>query len=206
MFQHFKNIDTAFRHVRLISFLVIGVCGLVCCFTVWKSYQSVDNYKEHIYILASGKALEAVAAGRKDNVPVEARDHIKTFHEDFFTMDPDEKVIRANMTRALYLADESARRQYDNLREQGYYASLISGNISQQVTVDSIRLDMDTYPYAFRCFAHEQLIRSTSVTLRILVTQGELRNVGRSDNNPHGFLISRWEILENRDEGVKDGK
>jgi hypothetical protein len=26
-----------------------------------------------------------------------------------------------------------------------------------------------------------------------------LRNTGRSDNNPHGFLIEKWTILDNSD-------
>ncbi|TWI97593.1 conjugative transposon TraK protein [Mucilaginibacter frigoritolerans] len=204
MFQQFKNIDSAFRHIKLFSYLLITACIAITCFAIYESYRSSENYKAHIYILANGKALEAIAADRKDNIPVEARDQIKMFHEYFFTLDPDDKEIQANLTKALYLADESAKRQYDNLRESGYYANLISGNISQQITVDSIQLDMNTYPYAFKCYATEKLIRSTSTTTRSLVTQGCLRNVSRSDNNPHGFLIEKWETLENRDEQVKN--
>jgi len=204
MFNHFKNIDTAFRHIKLFSYIITIACVSISCFAIYKSYQSSDNYKNHIYILANGKALEAIASDRKQNIPVEARDHIKTFHEDFFTLDPDDKSIQANITKALYLADESAKRQYDDLRESGYYANIISGNISQQITVDSIRFNMDSYPYAFKCFATEKLIRTTSTTSRSLVTQGYLRNVSRSDNNPHGFLIERWETLENKDEQVKN--
>ena len=47
------------------------------------------------------KALEAIAADRKDNIPVEARDNIKMFHQDFFTLDPDDKVIQANVDQKL---------------------------------------------------------------------------------------------------------
>jgi conjugative transposon TraK protein len=204
MFQQFKNIDTAFKHIKLFSYLLIFACTAISCFTVWKSYQSVDNYRQHIYILANGKVLEAIAGDRKQNIPVEARDHIKTFLIDFFTLDPDDKEIQATITRALYLADASAKTQYDNLRESGYYANIISGNISQQVNVDSIQLNMNVYPYYFKCFATEKLIRSTSTTTRDLITQGYLRNISRSDNNPHGFLIERWETLENKDEGIKN--
>jgi conjugative transposon TraK protein len=204
MFQHFKNIDTAFRHVRLFSFLFLAGCVVVACYAVYRSYESSDNYKQHIYILANGKALEAIASDRRANIPVEARDHIRVFHEDFFTLDPDDQVIRANVTKALYLADGSAKTAYDNLKESGYYSNLISGNISQRIVVDSIRLDMRDYPYGFVCFATEKLVRSTSVTSRSLVTRGYLRNVSRSDNNPHGFLIERWETVENKDVEVKN--
>jgi conjugative transposon TraK protein len=203
MFTHLKNIETAFRHIKLFSYLLIAGCVVISCFALYKSYEAADNAGKHIYILANGKALEAFAADRRDNIPVEAKDHIKTFHHYFFTLDPDEKVIASNIGKALYLADESAKNQYNDLKEKSYYNNLISGNISQQVNIDSVYLDINQYPYYFKCFATEKLIRSTSAVNRSLVTQGYLRNVARSDNNPHGFLILHWETLANRDTTIQ---
>lgn len=199
MFQQLKNIDTAFKHIKAFSILMILLCFFISGFSLVKSYQAVQSAQNRIYILANGKALEAFSASRKDNVQVEAKDHVKTFHHYFFSLDPDDKVIQTNVSKALYLADESAKAQYDNLRENGYYSNLISANISQEVNVDSVELDINQYPYYFRCFASQKLIRSTSTTSRNLITEGFLRNVSRSDNNPHGFLIERWKTVSNRD-------
>jgi conjugative transposon TraK protein len=199
MFTHLKNIETAFQHIKRFSYLVIICCTLICGFTLYKCFEFSTSASKHIYILANGKALEAFAADRKDNIPVEARDHIRMFHHDFFTLDPDEKVIESNIGKALYLADESARNQYNDLKEKSYYNNLISGNISQQIEVDSVQLDMNQYPYYFKCYAIQKLTRSTSTVSKLLITQGYLRNVSRSDNNPHGFLIENWETLANRD-------
>lgn len=199
MFKQMKNIDTAFRHVRGFTLLVVAGSILLCGFTLYKSYELVGSVQSKIYILANGKALEAYAAERKDNIPVEAKDHIRTFHQYFFTLDPDEKVIQSNITKALYLADASAKRAYDNLKEAGYYTDVISGNISQRIKIDSIQVDVNLYPFYFRCYGTQQMIRTTSTVSRILVTDGYLRNVSRSDNNPHGFLIERWKVIENQD-------
>jgi len=199
MFQQLKNIDTAFKHLRAFCIILILACVLICAYTVFKSYQFVANSQQHIYILANGKALEAFSAERKDNIPVEARDHVRMFHDYFFNLDPDEKVITAHITKALYLADNSAEKMYNDLKERDYYGDLISGNISQQITIDSIRVDVNQYPYYFRCYAKEKMTRSTSIVTRSLVTEGYLRNVARSDNNPHGFLIEKWNTLENKD-------
>lgn len=199
MFRQLKNIDTAFQHIRAFSLVLIVACAFTVCFTVYKSHQLVARAAERIYILSNSKALEAWSAERKDNIPVEARDHVKMFHHYFFTLDPDDKVIQANITKALYLADASARMQYDNLKESRYYGNVISGNISQEVMVDSVRIDTDVYPYYFRCHARQRLIRTTSIVTRSLVTEGYIRNVSRSDNNPHGFLIEKWNTLENKD-------
>lgn len=199
MFQQLKNIDTAFRHIRLFSLVLIAACGFICCYTVYKSFQLITQTQERIYILSNAKALEAYSAERKDNIPVEARDHVKMFHHYFFTLDPDDKMIQANITKALYLADVSAKRQYDNLKENRYYSNIISGNISQGIEVDSIQLNLDGYPYYFRYYSKQRIIRATSIVMRSLITEGYLRNVARSDNNAHGFLIERWNTLENKD-------
>jgi conjugative transposon TraK protein len=199
MFTKAKNIDTAFQHIRLFSLFFLGSCAVITCLVNLNALKLVRQSEARIYILANGKILEAFSGDRKDNLPVEARDHITMFHHYFFTLDPDEKVITSNLTKSLYLADGSAKKQYDNLRENGYYRNIISGNISQQLETDSISLNMTDYPYFFHYSAKEKLIRLTTIVTRTLVTEGYLRNVARSDNNSHGFLIERWAILENKD-------
>lgn len=206
MFTKMKNIDTAFKYVRGFTMLVIICCAVICCCTLSRSFQTVSRMEDKIYILAAGKALEAYASDRKDNVPVEARDHIKTFHQFFFTLDPDDKVIKTNVTKALYLADESAKRIYDDLKENGFYSGIISGNISQTILIDSVTVDIRDYPYRFKCFSRQNIIRTTSILKRSLITEGSLRNVSRSDNNPHGFLIERFNTIENRDLTVENRK
>lgn len=199
MFTRTKNIDTAFRHIRLFSILFLMACVIVCIVVSINSYKLASASGQRIYILANGKALEAFSADRKDNIPVEAKDHVKMFHHYFFTMDPDDKVIQSNITKALYLADRSAKQQYDDLKENGYYTSLISGNISQEIEADSISIDINVFPYYFRYKGMQRIIRPTSIVTRSLVTEGYLRNVSRSDNNSHGFLIERWRTMENAD-------
>lgn len=199
-----KNIDRAFRYVRGFSIALVMACTVISCYALYKSFSLVTAMQSKIYILANGKALEASAGERRDNIPVEARDHIKSFHLYFFTLDPDDKVIQSNIKKALYLADGSAKKQYDNLKEGGYYMNIIAANISQTIVIDSIQLDLNQSPFYFKCYASEQLVRSTSTVTRSLITEGWLRNVSRSDNNPHGFLIERWETLVNKDIKVQN--
>src|ERR1700676_4795528 len=175
MFTKAKNIDTAFQHIRGFSLFFLTGCMLITGLSIFKSLAMVSEAQAHIYILANGKVLEAFAADRKDNLPVEARDHIAMFHHYFFTLDPDEKVINGNIGKALYLADASAKKQYDNLKESGYYRNLISANISQQLEIDSIQVNINTNPFYFRCFAKEKITRTTSLLTRNLITEGYIR-------------------------------
>lgn len=204
MFSKMKNIDTAFRSIRIFSLACITGCIGLSVFIAYRSHELVRRMQEKIYVLAGGKVLEAYAADRKDNIPVEARDHVKMFHHYFFTLDPDDKVIQEGIGRAMYLADASAKRQYDNLRENGYYTGLISGNISQEIAPDTILINTNGYPYYFRYSGRQRIIRPSTIITRSLVTEGYLRSVSRSDNNPHGFLIEKWRTLENKDLSVQN--
>ena len=85
------------------------------------------------------------------------------------------------------------------MQEKGYFNRMIAGNISQTLTVDSIRGNFDSYPYRMKAYCRQHIIRSSSVTERSLVTTCRLRNVTRSDNNPQGFIIEGFEITENKD-------
>lgn len=199
MFKPTQNIDTAFRALRGIMMLVVAGCLLISLYALYQNVQLAARVQDRVYVLAGGKAVEVFASSRKENVVVEARDHVSMFHTYFFSLDPDEKAIAANVRKAFYMADGSAKKQYDDLVETGYIAGIISGNISQQIIVDSVVVNTSAEPYRFRCYATVKIIRPTSAVTRNLVTQGVLRNISRSDHNPHGFLIEKWETLENRD-------
>lgn len=204
MFKKAQHIDSAFRHIRLFSLLFLAGCTCVCIVVSYKSYSIATTAQERIFILANGKALEAYSADRRDNIPVEARDHVKMFHHYFFTLDPDDKVIKANITKALYLSDGSAKEQYDNLKENGYYSNLISGNISQEIEADSVVISTDSYPYYFRYYGKQLIIRPSTLVKRSIITEGYLRNVSRSDHNSHGLLIERWRTIENKDVSIEN--
>jgi conjugative transposon TraK protein len=196
MFKQLKNIDSAFRHIKLFSLVLILACVCIAGYSLYTSEKVLEKANQRIYILANGKVLEAIASDRKENIPVEARDHVRMFHYYFFSLDPDDQVIQANISKALYLADKSAKIQYDNLKENSYFSNLISGNISQEITIDSVRVDIDKYPIYFQCYAQQKIIRPSTIVTRSLLTEGYLRNVARSDHNPHGFLIEKWKTLE----------
>jgi conjugative transposon TraK protein len=199
MFKKAQGLDMAFRHVRSFTMVVILSVAGICCFAIYKSYEFVSRFQKKIYVLAGGTAIPALEAERGDNLFIEAKDHVRRFHELFFTLDPDNLAIQHNIDRAINLADGSARDLVKTLTENRYYAGIITANISQRIQLenDSIVVNMQSYPYYFRCNATLTLTRSSSVTIRNLKTEGFLRVVERSDNDPHGFLIERFLILEN---------
>lgn len=199
MIQQLKNIDSAFKHVRLFTAVLTVSCTILCGYCIYYCFQKISDVSQKVYVITTeGKAIQAGLSTRKENIPVEAKDHILAFHQYFFSFSPDEKAIESNIRKALYLADESAKQQYDALKEKGYYNSIVSGNVSQSVTCDSISLNTNVHPYYFRFSGKQQIIRSTATITRNLITEGYLRELNeRTESNPHGFLIEKWTTIDN---------
>ena len=199
-FKSLKNIESSFRHLRLFGIVYLCVCTLLVGFSVWKAYSFAEAQREKIYVLDEGKSLMlALSQDLEQNRPVEAREHVRRFHELFFTLSPDKNAIESNMSRAFNLADKSAFDYYKDLSEKGYYSRIISGNVQQRVEVDSVVCNFDNYPYAVRTYAKQFIIRSSNVTRRNLITSCYLVNSVRSDNNPQGFNIEKFAVVENKD-------
>ena len=199
-FKSLKNIESSFRQIRLFALVFICLCAVVTGFVVWNSYRFAEQQREKIYVLDQGKSLMlALSQDMAQNRPVEAREHVRRFHELFFTLSPDKNAIESNIKRSLLLADKSAFAYYKDLSEKGYYNRIISGNINQMLEIDSVQCNLDRYPYDVRTFARQVIVRESSVTERSLVTRCRLLNAVRSDNNPHGFIIEAFEITENKD-------
>ncbi|MDM1093719.1 conjugative transposon protein TraK [Myroides odoratimimus] len=199
-FKSLRNIENSFKQIRLYAIVFATVCLLVVGFSIYKSYDFAKEQREKIYVLDKGKSLMlALSQDASINRPVEAREHVRRFHELFFTLSPEKAAIEGNMQRAFNLSDKSAFDYYKDLLEKGYYSRVISGNIQQRVEVDSIQIDFNNYPYKTMTYATQYIIRSSNLTKRNLVTSSQLISAVRSDNNPQGFIIEKFTVVENKD-------
>lgn len=199
-FKSLRNIETSFRQIRLFGIVVVSLCAVVAISAVCMSLRFAEKQREKIYVLDNGKSLMlALSQDMNQNRPAEAREHVRRFHELFFTLSPDKSAIQHNIDRALILADKSAYNYYSDFVEKGYYNRIIAGNITQVVKVDSVVCNFNNYPYIAKTYAKEMIIRQSNVTERSLVTTCRLTNASRSDDNPNGFIIEGLTILENRD-------
>lgn len=204
-FKSLENIESGFRHLRSFSIVFLVVCAFISGYAVWKSYDFAEAQRQKIYVLDEGKSLMlALSQDLSQNRPVEAREHVRRFHELFFTLAPDKAAIEDNIRRALFLSDKTAFGHYRDLVEKGYYNRIISGNISQRIVVDSIICNFETYPYDVSTYAQQFIIREKSVTRRKLITHSRLRNSVRSDNNPHGFILEGFNVIDNSNIGTVD--
>ncbi len=196
--RSFSIIENSFTRLKLITILTLGMATVVSAVSIIASLNFAEKQREKIYVLDHGKSLLlGLQSDKVANKPIEINDHISRFHQLFFTLAPNVESIEHNINAALNLADRRAYEYYNDLQAEGYYSRLISASISQSIIVDSIRVNYSIYPHTAQTYATMHIIRSNSVTTRQLITSCTVRDISRSDSNPHGLLIEKFEVLDN---------
>lgn len=192
------DIEQSFKGSKLVSLLSIAASVVIAVASVLSSHSFAEKQRQKIYVLDQGKslllALQTDAIMSKE---LEIKDHVERFHELFFNLSPQAKAINDNLDRALNLSDESAFKYSQDLAEKGYYSRIISANITQQVLVDSVVVTDRNYPYKVKTYAHQYVIRESNMSEYSLVSTCQLINIPRSDVNPHGLLIEKFQVTEN---------
>ena len=204
-FKSLQNIESSFRQIRFFGIVFLICCTVLTLLVVWRSYRNAKAQRQKIYVLDQGKSLMlALSQDLRQNRPVEAREHVSRFHSLFFSLSPDKSAIESNINRALLMADKSALSCYRDLLERGYFNRLIAGNIIQTIKIDSLQCNFDEYPFRIKTYARQRILRENTITERSLVTTCSLVDATRSDDNPQGFLIEKFTIVENKDLGSYD--
>jgi conjugative transposon TraK protein len=194
-----KNIENKIRLATWLSACSFITLILVVLMVSFFAYKQISNARKTIYVLDEhNQPLLARQSDVEMNRAVEYRSAIARFHSLFFTLTPDDKYIEYQMKEAMYLIDESGAQQYNNLKEKGFFNSILSSSAVLTIRMDSIYLD-ERRKY-FRYYGTQKIDRRSSTTIRSLITEGYLRDLGvRSDNNPYAVLITGWKTLENKD-------
>lgn len=199
-----KNIESRIRLSLIVSITSILLGGVITIFSVVYAFQKISSERDKIYVLDNGVPLLVNRTNQSVNREVEYKSHVNMFHSLFFSLPPDDKFIQNNLKKAMYLVDESGITQYNNLKERNYYNQIISSSLVLSIQADSIHYFPKTQ--TFRYFGTQRIDRKTSVLKRKLITSGELTDVPRTENNPHGVMIKKWKTEVNKDLGYETKK
>ncbi|WP_439490528.1 conjugative transposon protein TraK [Algoriphagus sp.] len=190
-----KNIETKIRLATILSIGSFLTSIIICGFVSAYAYQQVANARQSIYILDNDIPILAKQTNMQMNRPAEYKAAVDLFHSLFFNLTPDDKHIEYQMEKAMYFVDETGVGQYNNLKEKGYFNSILSSSSVLSIQTDSIVIDQNR----FRYYGKQKIDRRSATITRSIVTEGDLIDIPRSENNSHGVLITNWKTIENKD-------
>jgi len=196
-----KNIEKRIKINKTMAIATVIFAIVIVIVGFSYSYKIVQDSRKSIYILDNGVPVLVKQTDELLNRPVEYKAQVELFHRLFFTLAPDDEYINKNIDKALYLMDDSAKKERSNLTEKGWYNQIISSNATVSIQTDSINIDLNSKRFMY--YGIQMINRKTSLIIRKLITQGTFRDIPRTPNNAHGVLLENWNILDNTELSVK---
>lgn len=192
-----QSLEQKTRLALMTVLLTVIGSVVVCGLTVFYCTRLVAQERSQIYILDGDIPFLAERSLQEANFVMEAKAHIQLFHQYFFNLPPDDDYIKWTLGKALYMADGTAMKQKQAMEENGFYSDIISSSAVCTIKCDSIQFN--EHERKFKYFGTQLIKRRSRDLKRSIITVGEIENVPRTQNNPHGLLITNWRTLENKD-------
>lgn len=206
LIKYFDNIETSFRKMKVITITSVIACVTVCICSFAIAGWTIIETGNQVFVIDKGSAVMAQRTEEDANRDLEATDHVTRFHELMFNLSPNSESIKRNTDKALVMSDKSAYDYWSDLSERGFYQRLVSANVSQEIVIDSVKLDMNTYPYEARTYGRLFMLRESNITAYQLETTCRLVDVERSPGNPHGMMIEKFRVTRNENLGTRNRK
>jgi conjugative transposon TraK protein len=191
------SIEQKFKLSLIVSIGSLVTSIIMVCLVLFYAFNLIQKERQKIYVLDSQTPVLVRQSDMSVNRDIEIKSHINTFHTLFFTLPPDDEFIKNNMDKAMYLVDESGLKQYNTLKEKGYFNQILASSAALSIKTDSIKVDLEGYRFTF--YGTQRIERETSILKRAIITEGSLRDVPRTENNPHGLIITDWKTKDNKD-------
>jgi len=186
------NIQTSFRGMKTFMWICAIVCVIICIGFYVVSSNRIEAAARNIYVIDQGSVLEAARADNGEQRDLEVMDHMTRFLELFYNLSPNISLINQSIERALNMADESAYSYFNDLKEDKYYSRLIQINANQQISVDSIRVNMKQYPYQIEAKASLYVLRESNLSRYTFTATADAVDCERSKENPHGLMLKNY--------------
>ena len=192
-----KNLENKIKLVLIVSCMFMAGCIIISLGAIFTAKGMVDDAHKKVYVLDGNVPILVQRTTMDETLDVEAKSHVELFHRLFFTLAPDDKYINYTMEKAMYLVDETGLAQFNALKEKGFYNNIMGTSAVFSIFCDSITFDKQQMTFTY--YGRQRIERRTNILMRKLVTAGELKRVPRTENNPHGLLITNWRTLLNQD-------
>lgn len=197
-----KSIEEKININKSVSFaVIIGAVIMVISVLIF-TYMNIRESRKSMYILDNGVPVFVKQVDELLNRPVEYKLQVELFHRLFFTLPPDNDYIKENVEKSLYLIDDSGKKEYTNLKENGFYNQVVSSNSMVTIKTDSIKINEVEKKFTY--YGTQFINRKTALITRKLITEGKFEDIMRTNNNPHGVMLKNWRIIDNTEISEKD--
>nr|MBQ4455917.1 conjugative transposon protein TraK [Clostridia bacterium] len=190
-----ENLDKQKKANAMVALVAIASAVVISIMSLVMAFNFADNASSTIYVLNRDTPLVAARTRQDVTVDIEAKAHINLFHSLMYTLPPDNDFINENLEKAMYLVDESGLEQMNAMKERGFYSQIITASANFSIMTDSIAFNEEDMSFIY--YGTQRIERRSSLVYRVLITEGNIQSTTRTENNPHGMIITNYRTVKN---------
>jgi len=189
----YKNIYEVLKTNRFIVLAVIIMAMLSTIISSVISYKMYDKSLNGSFAIGKdGEVIPLQWVHQKENLEVEALEHLRLFHIYFYDIDATN--FEMNIEKALWLGNSTVDNVYRQKKADGVYNRLMQYSLVQKVISIDSEIDLKAEPYPFRTTTVFQINRGSIIDTYELVTKGKILHLEKRNfpKNTHGLLITDY--------------
>lgn len=176
---------------------VISVVGSLffCLGIAAAAFWFVTTNMQTVYVLSENGAIES--ARRQDRATTirdEVYNQVETMHELLFNLAPDKELIGHHKSRVVELGDRSIMEYWNKRDEDHFYSRLVDNNTSEEIKLEELVIDCDSYPYRalYRGFIY--ILREETITKYDFESTCQIIQSSRTAGNLHGLTVEKFHV------------
>ena len=189
----YKNIYDVLKMNRFMVLAAIVMAFLSTIISSLISYKMYNKALDGSFAIGkNGEVIPLQWVQKKENLEVEALEHLRLFHNYFYGLDATN--FESHIEKALWLGDSSVDNIYRQKKADGVYNRLMQYSLVQKVISIESELDLSAEPYPFRTVTVFQINRGLATDTYELVSTGKLLHLEKRNfpNNTHALLITDY--------------
>ncbi len=189
----YKNIYEVLKMNRFIVLTVVIASLLSTIFSSLMSYKMYNRSVNGAFAIGrNGEVMPLQWVGQKENLEVEALEHLHLFHTYFYGIDPTN--FGSNIEKALWLGNSTVDNVYRQKKADGVYNRLMQYALVQKIISIESEVDLRAEPYPFKTMTVFQINRGSIIDTYEMVTTGSLIHLEKRNfpKNTHGLLITDY--------------
>lgn len=192
----FSKVINTHKMVALGSISGMIIVTLVCA--VFMKINADSTAEKAFFVDRDGAGVGMLTNyDNKANRFFEVKHHVKIFSKLMFEL--DENNYFDNLERAQFLAGRPWKELYASYASEDnkFYRSMRTSSTKTKIVIDSMSVNVDNEPYRCVFYARYLVTTPTTEIERLHWFDIDLEDVTRTEENPHGLTITRYDMIRN---------
>jgi hypothetical protein len=192
-----KDYHYTFGALKKVTIITLIGAFILNGILVYYILSSKETQAKRVYVVTDSGTFPAILQETRKVSVYEARNHVRTFFSTLFAHDATNYKERVEAGLAL-IDKQSGQRIVNDFNKGEVYENYVRLGTYTTLEMDSVVIDVSTRPISGRAYARQTIFLGEESKAYPIGAKFELIETYRSDNNPYGLLIQKFDFIPYR--------